>query len=55
MCVLARGVWRQGNCWVYENDAGIRIVFVMFAFCTWMFYDVTLCNRGKVTDEIEMN
>ena len=38
----------RGNCWVYENEdlslqmlgvsacAGIRIVSVMFAFCTWM-------------------
>ena len=35
-------------------SAGIRIVSVMFAFCTWMFYDVTLCNRGKVTNKNEM-
>ena len=37
-------------------STAIRIVSVMFAFCTWMFYDVTLYNRGKVTltDENEM-
>ena len=54
----------RGNCWVYENEdlslrifglsTGIRIISVVFTFCTWMFYDVTLCNRGKVTDEKEI-
>ena len=54
----------RGNCWVYDNEdmslrvfgvsMGVRIVSVIFALCTWIFYDVTLCNRGQVTDEAEM-
>ena len=39
---------------MFSVSAGIRILSVVFAFCTWMFYDVTLCNRGKVTEENEM-
>lgn len=54
----------RGNCWVYDNEdlslrmfgvsIGVRVLSVTFAFCTWLFYDVTLCNRGHMTDETEM-
>ena len=54
----------RGNCWVYHNEdlslrmfgvcIGVRFVSVVFAFCTWMFYDVVLCNHGQVTGETEM-
>ena len=56
----------RGNCWVYDNEnlslrmfgisIGIRVLSVVFAFGTWLFYDVTLCNRnhGHVADETEM-
>jgi len=54
----------RGNCWVYENYdlslrmfsviVGIRTVSLIFAFCTWMFYDVTLCSHNQMTDEKEM-
>lgn len=47
----------RGNCWVYKNEdlglkmfavtMGIRIGSTVLAFCTWKFYDVTLCNRGN--------
>ena len=53
----------RGNCWVYHNEdlslrmfgvaVGVRIASVVFALCTWIFYDVTLCNRGQVADETE--
>ena len=39
---------------MFGVNTGIRIMSVMFAFCTWMFYDMTLCNLSKVTDENEM-
>lgn len=54
----------RGNCWVYENYdlslrmfgvfIGVRIVSLLFAFCTWKFYDVTLCSHSQMTDEKEM-
>ena len=51
----------RGNCWVYDNDdlslglfgvsLGVRIVSVIFAFCAWIFFDVTFCNRDKVKEQ----
>ena len=55
----------RGNCWVYHNEdlglrlfsvaTGVRLASVAFNFLTWLFFDVTFCNRGKVADEKEMN
>ena len=56
----------RGNCWVYDNKSlslrifglttGIRIVAVLLSLCVWLFFNVTLCNRGKIqaADETEM-
>ena len=55
----------RGNCWVYENEdlslqmlgvsAGIRIVSVMFAFCTWT--DVLWCDlvQSRQSDRWKWN
>jgi len=58
--------WREecgsrGNCWVYDNNDlslrmfgttfSVRIVSVIIAFCGWIFFDVILCNRGKMKEQ----
>ena len=47
----------RGNCWVYDNNrlslgmfgmsTGVRVASVIFAFCAWIFFDVTFCNRNR--------
>jgi len=61
--------WREecggrGNCWVYDNDnlslqmfgttVGVRVASVIAAFCAWIFFDITFCNRGKVKEQEEL-
>ena len=51
----------RGNCWVYNNNdlslqifglmLGVRILSGIFAVCTWLFFDVTLCSHKTI--EIE--
>ena len=51
----------RGNCWVYDNNnlslrtfgvsLGVRIMSLMFAFCAWIFFDVTFCNHNKVKEQ----
>jgi len=50
----------RGNCWVYDNNdlslrvfalmLGVRILSAIFAACTWVFFDVTLCSHNKVNE-----
>jgi len=56
----------RGNCWVYDNNhlslgmfgvtTGVRVASVIFGFCAWIFFDVTLCNscgaKEQETQEI---
>ena len=52
----------RGNCWVYDNHdlslrifglmLGVRLLSCVFAVCTWVFFDVTLCSRHQ-TNEVE--
>jgi len=53
----------RGNCWVYDNDdlslrmfgmtLGVRVLSLIFAFCAWIFFDVTFCNRDKVQEQVK--
>lgn len=60
----------RGNCWVYQNEdlslrifgvvSSARVLSVIFAICTYLFFDVTLCNHSEteksreIHDEITM-
>ena len=47
----------RGKCYVYDNHnltlklfsvtTGVRLLSIVFSFCAWIFFGVTLCNQIK--------